>query len=116
MRIPLAAPTPHGRQLLAVMDQLEDSQWWSPEFLQRHQFALLERLLAHAHETVPFYRTRLAALGYRLGQSITPEFWWRLPILKRSDVQGQGDALKSSSLPVEHGGAFKINTSGSTAT
>src|SRR5438046_2971295 len=116
MRILLAAPTPYGRQLLTVIAQLEESQWWSPEFLQRHQFALLERLLAHAHETVPFYRTRLAALGYRIGQSITPEFWRRLPILRRSDVQDQGDALKTSSVPVEHGGAFKVNTSGSTAT
>ncbi|HXP73238.1 MAG TPA: AMP-binding protein [Stellaceae bacterium] len=98
------------------MEQLEGSQWWSPELLQRYQFALLERLLAHAHETVPFYRTRLAALGYRAGQSITPEFWRQLPILKRSDVQDQGDALKSTSVPAEHGDAFKVNTSGSTAT
>ncbi|HXP73757.1 MAG TPA: AMP-binding protein [Stellaceae bacterium] len=116
MRIPVAAPTAHGRRLRAVTDQLEESQWWSPDLLQGYQFGQLERLLAHAHETVPFYRTRLAAAGYRPGQAITPEFWRSLPLLERRDLQDQGDALKSTSVPAEHGGTFKISTSGSTAT
>ena len=115
VRIPVATPTPYGRRLLALTDQLEDSQWWQPELLQRYQFGQLERLLAHAHETVPFYRARLAAAGYRPGQAITPEFWRSLPLLQRSDLQDQGDALKSTSVPAEHGGTFKLSTSGSTA-
>jgi phenylacetate-CoA ligase len=101
--------------LLALTNQLEQSQWWAPDYLQLYQFALLQRLLAHAYETVPFYRTRLADLGYRVGQSVTPEFWQRLPVLKRSEVQDQGDALKSTHLPPDHGGTFKVSTSGSTA-
>src|SRR5262249_20642080 len=70
---------------------------------------------AHAYETVPFYRTRLAAAGYRPRQAITPEFWRSLPLLRRSDLQNQGDALRSTGVPTEHGGSFKISTSGSTA-
>jgi len=84
--------------------------------LQRYQFGQLERLIAHASETVPFHRTRLAAAGYRPGQAITPEFWRSLPLLERSDLQDQGDALRSTSVPAEHGGTFKISTSGSTGT
>src|SRR4029077_3871110 len=101
MRIPVATPTPYGRQLRALTDQLEGSQWWSPELLQRYQFHQLERLIAHAYETVPFHRTRLAAAGYRPGQVITPEFWRSLPLLERSDLQDQGDALKSTGVPAE---------------
>ncbi len=114
MRTPLVAPTPIGRQMLAVANQLEESQWWSSEHLKQYQFGVLRRLLVHAFETVPFYRTRLAEVGYRPGQEITPEFWRRLPILKRREIQDLGDALKSTSLPPEHGGAFKVSTSGST--
>ena len=114
-RVPLAAPTPYGRQLLNVTDQFEGSQWWSPEVLQRYQYDHLTRLLAHAYETVPFHRKRLADAGYRLGQEVTPELWRRLPILKRSDIQDQGDAFQSTRVPPEHGGVFKVSTSGSTA-
>jgi phenylacetate-CoA ligase len=115
MRVPLATPTPYGQQLRLLTDQLEKSQWWSLENLQQYQDGLLVRLLAHAYETVPFYRMRLAAAGYRPRQAITPEFWRSLPILRRSDLQDQGDALRSASVPAEHGSSFKISTSGSTA-
>src|SRR5215472_18927191 len=112
MRVPLATPTPYDEQLRVVTEQLEKSQWWSPDLMQRFQ---LDRLVAHAYDTVPFYRARLAAAGYRPRQAITPEFWRSLPLLRRSDLQDQGDALRSTSVPAEHGGSFKISTSGSTA-
>jgi phenylacetate-coenzyme A ligase PaaK-like adenylate-forming protein len=114
MRTPLAAPTPHGQQLRAIIERLEQSQWWSAQTLERHQLGQLQRLLAHAHETVPFHRERLTAAGYRPGQAITWEFWRSLPLLRRGDLQDQGDALKSTSLPDEHGDTVKIGTSGST--
>jgi len=115
MRVPLATPTPYGQQLRVVTEQLEKSQWWSPDLMQRFQLDQLNRLVAHAYDTVPFYRARLAAAGYRPRQAITPEFWRSLPLLRRSDLQDQGDALRSTSVPAEHGGSFKISTSGSTA-
>lgn len=111
MRIPLAAPTPDGRQLLGTVDQLEGSQWWSPGTLEEHQLGALGRLLAHAYERVPFYRARLRDVGYRPGQQVTPEFWQTLPVLRRGEVQDQGDAIKSK----DSEGAAKITTSGSTA-
>jgi phenylacetate-CoA ligase len=114
MRVPLAAPTAVGRQFLDMADWLEQSQWWTPETLRRHQQGLLERLLAHAHDTVPFYRTRLAAAGYRPGAAVAPEFWRSLPILRRGDLQDHAEAIKSTRIPAEHGGVLKIGTSGST--
>lgn len=114
MRIPLAAPTPQGRQFLQMAGWLEQSQWWTPETLQQYQHAQIERLLAHAHDTVPFYRARLAAAGYQPGRAVTPELWRSLPLLRRGDLQDHGDALRSTRIPAAHGGAYKIGTSGST--
>jgi phenylacetate-CoA ligase len=115
MRIPVAVPTLEGRQLGAVIEKFEQSQWWSTEALERYQFSQLEALLGHAYETVPFYRERLGGAGYRPGQAITPEFWKRLPLLERRDLQDQRDALRSTRIPAEHIGSYKVSTSGSTA-
>src|SRR3546814_11407029 len=38
----------------------------------------------------------------------------RLPILKRSDLQGAGEAIKTTALPKSHGRRHDIETSGST--
>lgn len=97
------------------MENFEQTERWSPERLARYQAEQLGRLLAHAYETVPFHCARLAAAGFRPGMAISPEFWRSLPALERSDLQDQGDALKSTRLPPEHGESVKISTSGSTA-
>src|SRR5215467_714161 len=114
MRIPLVSTSPHGQRLRAIIEQFEESQWWAPHVLERYQLGQLERLLDHAYQTVPFYEERLAAAGYRRGQAISWEFWRTLPLLGRGELQDQGDALKSTSLPAEHGDTVKIGTSGST--
>lgn len=114
MRVPLAAPAAYGRQLRTIIERFETSQWWSPEVLERYQLDQLGQFLAHAHETVPFCRERLAAAGYRPGQAISWDFWRSLPRMGRGDVQDLGDALRCASLPPEHGGAMKISTTGST--
>jgi phenylacetate-CoA ligase len=83
--------------------------------LREYQLGALSRLLTHAYETVPFYRARLGDVGYRPGQPITWEFWRRLPVLKRSEVQDQGEGLRSTAMPRDHGDVGRITTSGSTA-
>ena len=98
-----------------LVNRLERSEWWSSERLQEYQLGTLSRLLAHAYEAVPFYRARLSDVGYCPGQTVTPEFWQKLPVLKRSEVQDQGDALKSTVVPQGEGSVVKMTTSGSTA-
>jgi phenylacetate-CoA ligase len=115
-RIPAAPTTPIGQHLRAIIDKFDEWEKRPLELLQRYQREQLQLLLGHAYATVPFYRARLAATGYQPGQAITPEFWRSLPLLQRSDLQDQADALRSTKVPAEHGGTFKISTSGSTAT
>jgi phenylacetate-CoA ligase len=98
---------------------LDRTQWWSAERLRESQFRQLEILLAHAAETVPYYRERLDPAGYRPGkQGLTPERWRKLPLLTRNAIQQYGrlGLLLSEQLPAGHGRLADNTTSGSTGT
>ncbi len=103
-------------RLLALLRQLEETQWWPVETLAARQYRQLGHLLAHAFETVPYYRAPLAAAGYRPGTAITPEFWRTLPILGRREIRQSFDALSSRRIPGEHGASSEAVSSGSTGT
>lgn len=109
-----AIPSAGAATALAMQYQLEQSQWWSPEALQAMQLRQLSQLLAHAYETVPFYRERLGAASFDSAQGITPEQFDRLPLLSRQDVQRAGKSLLSDRVPQDHGKTLGGNTSGST--
>ncbi|MBL8838967.1 MAG: phenylacetate--CoA ligase family protein [Alphaproteobacteria bacterium] len=100
--------------ILAVLQQIELSQWWPPDVLAAQQRRQLGFLLAHAERTVPFYRDRLRAAGFRAGQPLSEEVWRRLPVLERRAVQDAGPALRSSHVPAAHGAAVEVTTTGST--
>lgn len=108
-----AIPAPAGAAMLAMQFQLEKSQWWPAERLAREQFRQLENLLSHAYETVPFYRKRLSASGYD-PRAVSPEWFSRLPLLRREEVQSQRDELISRRVPPDHGKLIEHRTSGST--
>src|SRR5215510_8204829 len=95
---PVVASAP-ASAVLAMLFQLERSQWWPAEVMRRHQFQQLQRVLEHAHRTVPFYRERLDALGWASGQPVSPEQWLRLPTLRRRELQQAGLALESTAVP-----------------
>ncbi len=109
-----AVPDAVPARLLALQQQLAQSERWSPERVARHQFRQLRPLLAHAYDQSPFYRARLDAVGYRRGQEITPEFWSQLPLLQKRDLQEHGPAALCREVPREHGGMISGSTSGST--
>ncbi len=109
-----ALPGPGVARRLALIQQLEQSQWWRPEVLRGWQYRQLGRLCTHALKTVPFYSERLRAAGLRAGQTLSPEIWAQIPLLTREDIQDAGDALLSTKIPAGHGRNAKITTSGST--
>ncbi len=107
-------PSPRSASLLSLLFQLEETQWWTPERLLEHQLRQIEPLLRHAWETVPYYRTRLAAAGYRPERTLGMAEFRALPLLTRRDIQDAGDELMSRAVPGQHGGVRQLQTSGST--
>ncbi len=94
--------------------QLEDAQWLSPEELLRRQSAQLGQLLAHAYETVPFYRRRLDQAGLPPPRIRGADEWARIPLLTREDIQASQAEMLSSAVPKDHGPQSTLFTSGST--
>jgi len=107
-------PAGAGVTLLAVLHQLEQTQWWAPAELERQQLLQLDHSLRHTFEKVPFYKERFVAAGYDPGRGLTQDVFLALPIMARSDIQDQGDALLIRNVPAEHGRIGAGETSGST--
>lgn len=79
-------PSASAAFTMALVLQLEDSQWWSQERLQAHQFKQLESLLSHACNNVPYYRQQLETAGFRPGDKLTATSFRSIPTLKRRAV------------------------------
>ena len=92
---------------------MEATQWWSAEELWSWQLRQAEALLAHALDHVPYYRERLPAAGVSSTRPLTEEEWRKIPILRRTDVHLNEDALKSATLPRGHGRVTPRRSSGS---
>src|SRR3954470_24790267 len=108
---PALAP-PDASAQLALLYQLDATQWWSREALEREQLGQLRSVLAHAAATVPFYGERLK--GFDSSAPLTAERWRELPFLTRRDIQDAGEGLRSRSTPQAHGRLSASQTSGST--
>lgn len=109
-----ALPAPHAASLMAMQYQFEQTERLSPEALREAQFEQLSVILRHAYETIPFYRSRLSAVGYKPNHPLTAETFLRIPLLQRSDIQTNGKALLSNRPPASHGRITSGLTSGST--
>lgn len=96
------------------MFQMEQSQFYTPDELFRHQRHQLKALFLHAMETVPFYADRFAKAGFDPRREISPQTIRRLPILTRTELQNAGRRIATTNLPEGHGKAFEIRTSGTT--
>jgi phenylacetate-CoA ligase len=107
-------PAPRAAVVLSLLAQFEDTQWWPPERIAAAQQEQLNRLLAHAWNTVPFYRRRIEAAGVGLPLPLSGGGWRRLPLLTRRDLQSAGPAMHSDSVPRSHGAIHEVQTSGST--
>lgn len=105
-----SVPSPRAAGLMAMLFELEQSQWLSPELLRRRQFEQAAALLRHASANVPFYRERLRGVN---PDALDEQAWRALPILERGDIQSHSDALKSATPPTKHGKVLVYRSSGS---
>jgi len=108
-----AIPTPDGSMVLAVLQQLDRSQWLDGEQLLAHQVRQLAPLLHHAHASVPWYRERWAGM-FDPDEALTYDSIRRLPLLSRRDIQDGFTLMRSDSVPPHHGHIAERSTSGST--
>lgn len=92
--------------VLALLFQMESTQWLSAEALRERQDRQLGALLDHARRHCAFYRQRIPNDLAR---------WHEIPLLTRADLQTQADAIRASVYPRAHGKTFDIATGGSTA-
>ncbi len=109
-----AVPEGTSAAILAILFQLEQTQWWSVDRLREAQHLQAVSLLDHVWRTVPWYRDRLAAAGFQPDVALPRDSWSRIPILTRAEVVAAGDELLSVMVPASHGGLGEIHTSGST--
>jgi phenylacetate-CoA ligase len=110
-----AVPGPQAALLLALLHQLEVSQWWSSQRLAEAQRAQLELLLDHARRTVPWYRDRLPSQPRIEGEGFA-QSWRAIPILTRVELQRHHESLRSTAPPAGHQQLRRISTSGATGT
>lgn len=104
-----AIHVPHAAAKLALLHQLEFSQWLPPQGLRELQISQLEPLLRHAVATVPHYRMRI-------GRNVSASDLADLPLLAMRELQENHAALRSETVPREHGSVGEVRTSGSTGT
>lgn len=109
-----AVPPGTTAALLALHFQIEQSQWWAPEVLERFQMRQLIELLNHAAKTVPFYSDRLNKIAKLRPDKLTMERFRTIPVMNRQDIQNAGDRLRSDTVPTDHGNVSEVRSSGST--
>jgi len=109
-----AIPSRRGANLVSVLRQLDESQFWSHEQLLSRQHEQLGVLLNHAMETVPYYQQCLKQVGYNPKQGWDQEVWARIPIMTRAQVQSLRGRLQSKHFPEGHGQSHIMQSSGST--
>lgn len=109
-----AIPNSAGGNMLSVLFQLEQTQWWSPLDLWAQQRRQLRWLLEHAVASVPYYQDRLRDAVARLPADFTLSDFSRFPILSRANLQREFGALASTRVPPSHGEIAQAASSGST--
>jgi phenylacetate-CoA ligase len=105
---------PQGTAQLALMYQLEQSQWWTPEEIEQQQFRQLNVLLHHAFNTTNFYHERLKQIGFDEHTKVTPEIFSKIPLVHREDIQSELSNMCSRRMPKTHGKVSVAQSSGST--
>ena len=100
--------------MLALLFQLERTQWWPAERLVANQFRQLRELAGFAVANVPWYRDHLRRAQIVSISGLSSASLLRWPLLERADVRAAADRLLARSLPAGHGGIAWNATTGST--
>jgi len=75
-----------GGDFRALVDDLEESQWKSPEETAATQCVALKALITHAYQTVPYYRAMFDRAGLIPSDIRIPDDLKALPLLTRAEI------------------------------
>lgn len=84
---------PGGWETRRHLRRLLRTQWLSEKELRAWQLRELQRLVRHAYENVPFYRSRYQQAGIHPDDIQSLEDFSRLPFLTREDVKAHREEL-----------------------
>ena len=84
------------RKMLDYLSFLNKSQWWSSEELKDYQWVELQKLLAHAHEQVPYWKDRFDELGMSSVDIKSYEDFQRLPVITKEDIRANKEFVFDS--------------------
>lgn len=107
--IDLSQQTP----LQTLLAQLAELEWASPDTLRAGQDQQLRVLNHYLAQHCPFHRERLRAAGLDPDQPLGLDELWRLPLLRRRQLQATGTQLFSQKIPAGHQPPSETRTSGS---
>lgn len=99
---------------IALLAELEKTQWMRPEHIEAAQLHQARLLLRHHVDRNPWFAARIAAAGLTPDMITSTEAFRRIPMLKRGDIQRAGDAFYATEVPKSHEPIMEIKTSGST--
>ncbi len=100
--------------LLALVQQLEATQWWSSAQLEGGQRRQLTALLAHAEQHSAHFAQRMRSVGLTIADLRSPDGFAALPVLTRADIQSHARELNSDQVPIGHQPISDASSSGST--
>ncbi len=95
--LPHLAPDSGEAQIVRIYENLDATQWWSPEDLRQQQMLQLARLIGHARSHVPFYAERLDGLqaGAKAGVGRrTPGAFFLGNLRQAASIVGGGSRCK----------------------
>jgi len=109
-----AIPDPVAANLLAMLSQLDESQWLGPEALFQRQLQQFSMLATHARQHSPFFLNRFNGLGCDANVQWTTDTFSAIPLLTRAELMQQDEHIHCRAVPPKHGTVNKVQTSGST--
>jgi phenylacetate-CoA ligase len=83
-----------GHDTVAVRRELEESQWWTREQIEDHQFRRLQELLSSAASNVPYYRELFRNIGFDPARFNALDQIKKLPWLTKPLIRANVEALK----------------------
>lgn len=106
--------SPAASGTLALLYQLENSQWWPAERLRAAQLAQLHEVLRYAGAHSPHYARAFKQAGVNPEAPLTEDVWRRVPMLTRETLQSSFAGVSCRRVPPSHGEPRDSYTSGST--